>query len=132
MDAAAQIRRDLHGSQLVYQFDGGTGIVDSKTQSRKRPLIDPGVQIVKTVAEFQLLIIDGDGAVGALFIKFQEHILSLKREVPLHIRPRKFQKAAHTVLFPQAEFDGIRLAEQPQLKIKKVYTDIGSNPARLN
>lgn len=120
-------------ADAVGQVNGGADISGSVAMAGKDLFVDSGVEIGKTLGEFELGAIDSDGAVGGLTtgLEFEGEIVIINGEKPADFRFFKLQKASHAVGIAEKDLDITHSTKEPLEEVKEMDANIGGNATRF-
>lgn len=124
----------LHPDRLLMtdvmdHFDSGTSRFQGEAMPVEDGLVGQGVQIGKTIAELELLSVDGETAPGALplLLRLLRKSVRVDAEEPADAGMLQLEKAGCPVVGMDMHHILLHGPEDPHQHIVEVHTDVGGN-----
>ncbi|MBA7573131.1 hypothetical protein ES708_14926 [subsurface metagenome] len=118
-------------SYIVNHLDGLLGFFQAKTVSIKDMPVGLGMQIGKSIAEFDLFTVNGYAAVGTRSVPFNVlgEVVVINAQVPSHPGPFQLKITGGFVVFQEVGYIFTDIPEDPYQHIEKMDADVGGDTA---
>lgn len=120
-------------SNLVDDVDAVAGFFDAETATSEDFLVALGMKLSEALAEFELIAVDHDGAVGALFPfhGIRRQGVGVDAEEVTHTGALQLKVTRHTVVRGYVDDVLLHVTKDPTQHVIKMHADVGGDAAAL-